>query len=324
MKILVVKMSSMGDVIHTLPAIHDAAQAIPGITIDWVVEEGFAEIPAWHPAVRRVIPVAIRRWRKEIFPPWKMRGHGQQWRDFKTALQQENYDAVIDAQGLFKSAFIAKLARGPVSGFDRSSVREAVSSFFYNKKFTVSKEQHAVERTRELFAKSLGYARPESQGESGLIRKQFGSNNEPGFTISFLHGTTRDDKHWPDAQWTELARHLTAAGVKIRIPWYSEVEKQRAEQIARVSSLVEVLPKSNLKQLAGVIASSTAFVAVDTGLGHLGAALHVPGLSLYGPTDPARIGAYGANQLHLKKDSMAAITADEAFEKLKELLPKAC
>lgn len=324
MKVLLVKMSSMGDVIHTLPTIEDAAQAIPGIIIDWVVEEGFAEIPAWHPAVRRVIPVAIRRWRKEIFPPWKMRGHGAQWRDFKSALQQEHYDVIIDAQGLLKSAFVAKLARGPISGFDRASVREPLASFLYNNTFPVSKEQHAVERTRELFARSLGYARPETQGRGGLVRKQFGSNNEPGFTITFLHGTTRDDKHWPDAQWIELARHLTTAGVKIRIPWYNETEKHRAEQIARVSSLVEVLPKSNLKQLAGAIASSTAFVAVDTGLGHLGAALNVPGLSLYGPTDPARIGAYGANQLHLKKESMAAITADEAFEKLKKLLPKAC
>ena len=110
MRVLVVKMSSLGDVIHTLPALTDAAAAIPGITFDWVVEEGFAEIPAWHPAVDTVIPIALRRWRKH---PWRD-FRGPQWRACRQALRRQHYDAVIDAQGLLKSVFVARLVKAHV------------------------------------------------------------------------------------------------------------------------------------------------------------------------------------------------------------------
>lgn len=98
MRILMVKTSSMGDVIHTLPALTDAQQAIPGLCVDWVVEEGFAQIPSWHSAVDRVIPIAIRRWRKNLLSAQTR----QEWRSFKQRLHQERYDAVIDAQDYLK------------------------------------------------------------------------------------------------------------------------------------------------------------------------------------------------------------------------------
>jgi heptosyltransferase-1 len=324
MKVLIVKMSSMGDVIHTLPAVSDAASQMPDIEIDWVVEEAFAEIPSWHPAIRRVIPVAIRRWRSELLPPWNMRGHGMQWRDFKHALRQEKYDRVIDAQGLFKSAVVARLASGTVVGFDWNSAREPLASLAYSKRYFASRDQHAVKRTRQLLAQALGYSLADTPASGGLLRSDFGNPDPRLLSVLFLHGTTRDDKHWPEAHWIALARQLTAAGVAICIPWYNDIEKQRAERIAQVSTLVEVLPKSTLKQLALALAKSTAFIAVDTGLGHLGAALNVPGLSLYGPTDPARIGTYGASQIHLRGATMNDITAEQAFEKLRALFPRAC
>jgi heptosyltransferase-1 len=324
MKVLIVKMSSMGDVIHTLPAVSDAVRKMPGIEIDWVVEEAFAEISSWHPAIRRVIPVAIRRWRSELFPPWKMRSHGAQWRNFKQALQQEKYDLVIDAQGLIKSAIIARLARGVIAGFDSNSAREPLASLAYGKHYYVSKDQHAIERTRQLFAQALGYSLENTPVSGGLARSDFGKDDPRQFSVMFLHGTTRDDKHWPEVQWMTLAQQLAAAGIAIRIPWYNDAEKQRAERIAQVSAHVEVLPRSTLKKLAQELAKSTAFVAVDTGLGHLGAALNVPGLSLYGPTDPARIGTYGISQLHLRGTTMSDITAKQAFEKLRVLFPRAC
>ena len=157
MQVLIVKTSSMGDVLHTLPALTDALQAIPDIRFDWVVEEGFSQIPTWHPAVDRVIPVAIRRWRKN----WFGNDTRQQRCDFKRTLQERRYDVVIDAQGLIKSAaLITRIAKGNKHGPDCKSAREPFASWFYNVRHEIDKQQHAVERTRELFAKSLGYDKP--------------------------------------------------------------------------------------------------------------------------------------------------------------------
>lgn len=165
MRVLIVKTSSMGDVLHTLPALTDAAQAIPGIRFDWVVEEGFAQIPSWHESVERVIPVAIRRWRKAWFSaPIKAERQA-----FREAVQAVKYDAIIDAQGLVKSAaLVTRLAHGVKHGMDWQSAREPLASLFYNRRHHIAKQQHAVERTRELFAKSLGYAKPQTQGITPL------------------------------------------------------------------------------------------------------------------------------------------------------------
>ena len=131
MKVCVIKTSSMGDVIHTLPALTDAQKAIPSLSIDWVVEENFAEIPRWHSAVNRVIPIALRRWRKS---PFSIQTRNE-WKNYRTLLQAENYDAVIDAQGLIKSAlFATHFAQGVKHGYDRQSIREPLASFFYDKK----------------------------------------------------------------------------------------------------------------------------------------------------------------------------------------------
>lgn len=167
MRVLIVKTSSMGDVLHTLPALTDAAQAIPGIRFDWVVEEGFAQIPSWHKSVERVIPVAIRRWRKAWFSaPIKAERQA-----FREAVQAVKYDAIIDAQGLVKSAaLVTRLAHGVKHGMDWQSAREPLASLFYNRRHHIAKQQHAVERTRELFAKSLGYAKPQTQGDYAIAR----------------------------------------------------------------------------------------------------------------------------------------------------------
>ena len=167
MRVLIVKTSSMGDVLHTLPALTDAMRAIPGIRFDWVVEEGFAQIPSWHEAVDRVIPVAIRRWRKAWFSaPIKA-----ERKAFRDAVQSVKYDAIIDAQGLVKSAaLVIRLAHGIKHGMDWQTAREPLASLFYNRRHHIAKQQHAVERTRELFAKSLGYAKPESQGDYAIAQ----------------------------------------------------------------------------------------------------------------------------------------------------------
>lgn len=294
MRVLIVKTSSMGDVLHTLPALTDAQQAIPDIHFDWVVEEGFAQIPSWHSAVDRVIPVAIRRWRKAWFSaPIKA-----ERKAFRDAVRLQQYDAIIDAQGLVKSAaLVTRLAHGIKHGMDWSTAREPLASLFYNRKHHIARQQHAVERTRELFAKSLGYTKPQSQGDYAIAQHFLTEVNADTEQYAvFLHATTRDDKHWPEANWRELIGLLNNAGIRIKLPWGAAHEEARAKRLAEGFTYVDVLPRMSLEEVARVLAGAKFVVSVDTGLSHLTAALDRPNITLYGPTDPGLIGGYGKNQ----------------------------
>ncbi|MBF0752294.1 MULTISPECIES: lipopolysaccharide heptosyltransferase RfaC [unclassified Pasteurella] len=315
MKICLIKTSSMGDVIHTLPALTDAQQMIPNLAVDWVVEENFAEIPQWHSAVNCVIPIALRRWRKSPFASQTK----NEWKTYRTLLQKEHYDAVIDAQGLFKSAFFAtRLAKGTTHGYDRHSIREPIASLFYDKKYAISYQQHAVERIRQLFSLSLNYELPYSQGDYGIVQHFTVTSIEP--YVIFFHSTTRDDKHWLESEWENLIEKMTALSVQIRLPWGNEKEKERAERLAKNYPHVQVLPKLTLTELAKQIANATAVVSVDTGLAHLTAALDKPNITLYGATDPKLIGCYGNNQHYLSAGSMDRISATQVFEYLNTLI----
>ncbi|MDB6141485.1 MAG: lipopolysaccharide heptosyltransferase [Pseudomonas sp.] len=298
MRVLLIKTSSLGDVIHALPALTDAARAIPGIQFDWVVEEGIAEIPSWHPAVADVIPVAIRRWRKNL---WQTLNNGE-WRSFKDRLGETEYDLVIDAQGLVKSAWLTRYVKAPIVGLDRHSARESLASRFYDRHYPVDPKQHAVDRSRQLFAQALGYPVPEGMGDYGLDRSRLldAPASEP--FVLFLHGTTWATKHWPEHYWRQLAERMRDRGVHVRLPWGNPAELARAERIADGLDNVVVLPKLNLAGVARQLAGASACVAVDTGLGHLAAALDVPTLSLFGPTDPVLTGAYGKSQVHIASD----------------------
>ncbi|MGV6397799.1 lipopolysaccharide heptosyltransferase I [Pseudomonas caspiana] len=304
MRVLLIKTSSLGDVIHALPALTDAARAVPGIRFDWVVEEGFAEIPTWHPAVGEVIPVAIRRWRKNLWQTFKT----GEWRRFKKRLRDTPYDLVIDAQGLLKSAWLTRYVKAPIAGLDKDSAREPLASRFYDQAYSVPRGQHAVERLRQLFGQALGYAVPAGLGNYGLDRARVlrdadksADADKPPFVL-FLHGTTWDTKHWPELYWRQLAEHLVERGLQVRLPWGNPLEKARAERIAQGLDHAVVLPKLNLAGVAQVLASAQACVAVDTGIGHLAAALDVPTISLFGPTNPGLTGAYGKSQVHLAGD----------------------
>ena len=317
MRVLIVKTSSMGDVLHTLPALTDAAQAIPGIRFDWVVEEGFAQIPSWHESVERVIPVAIRRWRKAWFSaPIKA-----ERKAFREAVKAVNYDAIIDAQGLVKSAaLVTRLAHGIKHGMDWQSAREPLASLFYNRRHHIAVQQHAVERTRELFAKSLGYARPQTQGDYAIARHFIRPDSpvaEP--YLVFLHATTRDDKHWPEARWQELLDLLAGSAIRIKLPWGAPHEEARAKRLAEGRDNVDVLPRMSLEQVAQILASARGVVSVDTGLSHLTAALDKPNCTLYGPTDPGLIGGYGKNQ-HIVRPPNGNSTSDITAEHVQQLL----
>lgn len=312
MRVLIVKTSSLGDVVHTLPAISDAKAAMPNVVFDWVVEEGFAEIPAWHSAVDTVIPCALRRWRRNIFAA---RNSGE-WRAFKVALRKKHYDLVIDPQGLLKSALVCSLVSAPKAGYDWHSIKERLASLFYSRKYTVAKDQHAVERIRQLFAQSLGYSLPEGVGSCGLDKTQFTGGCGEGKFV-FLHGTTREDKYWPESHWQALGQRLAEQQRGILLPWGDEQERERAERIASVVSTATVLPKLNLQGVANVLAGAEAVVSVDTGLGHLTAALDVPAIAMYGATSPALVATYGGNQHHIDANTMQEISAEQVYTALK-------
>jgi len=291
MHVLVVKTSSMGDVIHTLPAIEDATKAIPGIKFDWLIEEGFQEIPAWHDSIDKVIPIALRRWRKS----WLKAFFSGEIKLFLKKLREKKYDLIIDAQGLLKSAVPAKLARGTLIGFDKASAREGIAANYYDRDLTVDKSLHAIERVRRLFARSLGY---EYQDTLPSVKLNLNPAEEDKKGVLFLHGTTWPSKHWPDDSWLELGKLLKEKGEAIYLPWATDQEKDRAEWLAKELN-VPVLPKLSLTEVAELMLKVKAVVGVDTGLTHLAALLDVRSIGVYGSTDVGLTGALGLNHKNL-------------------------
>jgi heptosyltransferase-1 len=317
MKVLIVKTSSMGDIIHTLPALTDAMRSIEGIKFDWVVEEGFKEIPAWHSAVDQVIPIAIRRWRKSPIQAWR----SGQWQAFKQQLAATQYDAVIDAQGLLKSAcLVVRNAVGPSYGFDRQSAKEPWASKFYQHPIKVEKQQHAIERTRQLFAAALNYQLEDAQGDFS-IAPYFKVSADSDYLV-FNHGTTRFDKHYPEVYWQQLIELATNQGWNIKLPWGNEQELARANRLAKDNERVTVLAKLRLSEIAQVIKGGAGCISVDTGLSHLSAALNQPNLTLFGPTDPGLVGGYGKNQkVLLAKDCQRKVAENVEPSVFQPLLP---
>ena len=339
MHVLLVKLSSLGDIVHTLPAVEDASRR--GVTFDWVVEEDFAALPAMHPGVRDVIRVALRRWRK----PGE--GRLREIRTFGRTLRRNRYELVIDAQGLIKSALIASCARGRVrAGFDRASAREPAAALFYSRRAAVqTRDCHAVERIRRLFAAVIGYDLPpenpafgldgplgpgsargslaenssargslanDSSARTSLAREseqettaggdtpRIGEQSEPYCVL--LHGTTWESKHWPETFWTHLAQRAMRAGLTPVLPWLSETERRRAEGVARRVPGSRAVGSMPLDAVADLLARASAVVGVDTGLSHLSAALGRPTVGLFGPTDAKLTGCVGSRAHNIQSD----------------------
>jgi heptosyltransferase I len=289
MKVLIVKTSSMGDVIHTFPAVEDARRQRPDITFDWCVEEAFAGIVALHPAIDRIHTVAIRRWRKALLD-------GGTWREaaaLRRTLRDCRYDLVIDAQGLLKSALVARQAGAPIAGFDRSSAREPSATLFYDVTYAVPRNLHAIERTRRLFGLALGYQPDLSTLDSGIVPPAGNLANIPGKTAFLLHGTSREDKKWPVQDWIEAARLLVERGMTPVTTWSNEREKTVAEAIAGAVPSTVVVPKSPLAEIAAFIGRSTLVIGADTGLTHLASAFGLPTVAVFLATEPGLTGPRG-------------------------------
>ena len=290
MRILLVKTSSLGDVIHNLPVVSDIRRHFPGATIDWCVEEGFATIPRLHPGVEEIIPVAVRRWRKALF-------RASTWQEMATLqaqLRNHVYDAVIDTQGLLKSALIACRARGPLSGYAADSAREPLAARCYDCRFSVATSEHAVVRNRQLAAAALGYA-VAGEAEYGIEAPAVSFGWLPaGPYVVFLTATSRDDKLWPEAHWMLLGRQLQALGLALVLPAGSPAERERAARLAVTLPGAVAAPPLSIGELASLLAGARVVIGVDTGLSHLAVALQTPTVAVYVATDPGLTGVVGS------------------------------
>jgi heptosyltransferase-1 len=310
LRILLIKTSSLGDVVHNLPVVADIAAALPGVTIDWVVEEGFAAIPRLHPQVSRVLPVAVRRWRRSS---WSA-GVRAEVRRFLGELRSESYDAVIDTQGLIKSAWIARAAHGIRHGLDWSSSREPLG-WLYDHTHHVPWGQHAVERNRSLAAQALGYAlsAPARYGITAATR-HFSWLPAAHPHAVLLHATSAERKLWPEARWVELGRVLAARNLVCVLPWGSPAEHLRSQRLAQQIPQAVVPERLELEVLSALLAQASVVIGTDTGLTHLAGALGVPTIGIYCATDPAATGLYAcARASHLGgiglMPEVAAVTA---------------
>lgn len=289
MKALLVKTSSLGDVVHALPAVTAASRH--GVRFDWVVEEAYQPIPERHPAVGRVIPIAWRRWRRRL-----RRSRGEM-AEFQANLGAHEYDLVLDAQGLVKSALVAALARGAERvGFARRDAREAAAAWLYQRGVAVPRQQHAIDRQRQLFAGAFGYAQDAAEpldfGLSGHESAGREGRSARRSACLFLHGGSWPSKLWPEAMWIELAKQAQASGFEVLLPWGNAAERCRAERIAN-SGGGRVLEAMGIGEWIDVLQGVRLTVGVDSGLAHLAAACGVPTLALYGSTAPDLTGCRG-------------------------------
>lgn len=290
-RVLFVKLSSLGDVIHNLPAVTDLCARRPDARIHWAVEEPYADLVRLHPAIEQVIPVPLRRLRRQ----WGSREAWGAMGVARRALRRHPYDYVIDTQGLLKSAAIARTAHGATFGYDHASVRERLASRFYDQGVRVGRAQHAVERNRQLVAGIFGYA-VDTLPDYGIVAPPSPPPWAPPRYYVALHATSRADKEWPVEHWVELARRLAAQGLVAVYPGGTAKERNTAATLATRSPGGVLAPAMSLVEAAALLGAADGVVGVDTGLTHLAVALDVPTLGLYCATDPALTGLHGAGK----------------------------
>jgi heptosyltransferase-1 len=288
--ILFIKTSSLGDVIHHMPALTEARKAQPQAKFTWLVEEAFAPLVALHPAVANIIPVAWRRWRKSLYAPATLIEIAGSLR----SIRAHRYDIVVDSQGLLRSGVISRVAHGRRHGYDAASIREPLAAMFYDVRHSVSRALHAVERNRMLSGLALGYS-PQGAPNFGLDRARFPAPDRR--YVVFLHATTRSDKQWPEAHWIALGREIEKQGLDLVLPWGTPAERERSERIAAVLPRVRVPERVPLDAVAGLIAGAQFVVGVDTGLMHLAAALGVPLVAIFTGSQPGLTGPVGSGPL---------------------------
>lgn len=280
-QILLVRMSSLGDILHTFPAATDIRRALPEAVLDWVVEEAYVPLVRMHPGVTRAIPIALRRWRREILS-------ARAWQEalaFRDELKSRSYDAILDTQGLAKSLAVAKLPAGTLHGFGAGTAREPFVARFYDRTYEFAPSDHKVERYREVAARALGYRRT-GQPDYGIVAPAKPAFAPDGRYCVMLHATARSAKLWQESAWIEVGRSLEARGVACVLPWGDEEERARSARIAAGLARALVPPKMSLEEAAGLVGHATGVLGVDTGLMHLAAALRVPVVGIFCDSEP--------------------------------------
>jgi heptosyltransferase-1 len=292
-EILFIKTSSMGDVLHHLPAVTDARRHFPRARLSWVVEEDYAPLAALHPAVDEIIPIGVRHWRRFLSSWETWHKLGESVRKFRA----RRYDAVIDTQGLCRTGILAKLAHGTRHGYDKASIRESFAARFYDVRHTVSRALHAIERNRLLTGRALGYE-PEGPLDYGLDRSRLASAENAPYAV-LLHATARPEKEWPEDRLIEVTANLTKRGLEIVLPWGSGEERERSARIAAALPRARIPERQPLDALARIIAGAAVVVGVDTGLLHLAAALGVPLVAVFVGSEPGLTGPRGNGRIEI-------------------------
>ena len=284
--ILLIRLTSMGDIIHNFPAVTDLSAHFPHARIDWLVGADFSDLPRLHPAIHTVIPCAERQWRKNIFKK-------QSWEEFKrcrTQLQHTPYDLVIDSQGLLKSAWFGHLTHCPMAGYDMRSAKESFASCFYTHTYTVSRHLNAIQRNRLLTGLACGYT-PNTPIDYSIppLGKTLAWLTHERYIV-FVTATSRADKQWPIAHWATLGKALSRQGYELILPWGSLAEYTYCEQLA-LHFPATLTPALTLKEAAIMLQMARLVVGVDTGLTHLAAAVNTPVITLFCASDAQLTGA---------------------------------
>lgn len=288
--ILFIKTSSLGDVIHHMPAVTEAHRHRGGDRMGWMVEEAFAPLVRLHPAVTEVIPVAWRRWRKSFYAP-------STWNEIRASLRgirAKHFDTIVDSQGLVRSGLMARIAKGQRHGYDRDSIREPLAARLYDVRHAVARDLHAIERNRILSGLALGYT-PQGEPDYGLDRVRLVTPGERYAVL--LHATARREKEWPEENWIALGNVLGASGIDLVLPWGNDDERERAERIASAVPRARVGERQPIDAVARLIAGATFVVGVDTGLMHLAAAFGVPLVAIFAASVPGLTGPRGSGAM---------------------------
>lgn len=302
MRVLIVKLSSLGDVVHAMPVVHDIQSVYSNAHIDWVVEPAFAPLVRRVQGVDDVIECAQRRWRKA----WWTSSVRQEWRGFRERLGAHRYDAVLDLQGLTKSALVARMARGPSFGLanrTEGSAFELPARWLVDQSITIEPRIHALDRSRELAAKALNY------GLGGPPQFGLQSHGQRAVqpTVVFVHGSSRDDKLWPEECWVELGQRMIASGYHVALPHAGPEELARAERLAHaLGDHATVWPAMSLDALVDRMGGTQGVIGVDSGLSHIAVALNLPHVQLYNFPTAWRTGPQTAHghrhQVSLERD----------------------
>jgi heptosyltransferase I len=274
-EILFIKTSSMGDVLHHMPAVTDARRRFPQARITWVVDELYAPLASLHPAVDEIVPIAVRRWRKRLLelPTWN------EVREATAKLRARHYDAVIDTQGLVRTALMTKLIGGASHGYDADSIREPFAARFYDRTYSVSWDLHVIARNRTLTGLALDYT-PEGEPDYGFDRNYFKPEAAAPYAILF-HATAKTNKEWPEDRWIEIGKSLAARGLEVVLPWGSDTERERSERIAAQVPNARVPERRPIIEVGKLIAGAQLVVGVDTGFLHIAAALGIPVVAVF-------------------------------------------